>query len=198
MSLNIMSFMSSANGDAPGLGGSIPVSADSDCRMSILPRTLDVLPKDHVHSNSHYYYFTLALPQSRFYNRGYDEEIKRYYVEKFKELSSLISGVQLFYSLEYCSDGVNVHAHGVLTHWTRQSFLKLKQQIRKTFNILPHNRVAIKWYQNNNKNHTGLDKIKYHLMGIDYKGNTKDLVDDHIYKIDTVGQIINTSTVRLL
>ena len=95
-----------------------------------------------------------------------------------------IQDITLYLSLEYCSDGVNIHAHGVCVQWTRKSFLKLKQNLRRVFEILPNNRVAIKWYQNNSLTKTGKDKLEYHLLGIDYNKNQKDIVDEFIYHME--------------
>lgn len=185
MSLDIMSYFGGAQREQTArLGGSMPVSAPSYRRMSILPKNLDILPPESLYNNDHFYYFTLALPQTRFYNRGYDHEIKKYYIDKFNELYNNIQDITLYLSLEYCSDGVNIHAHGVCVQWTRKSFLKLKQNLRRVFEILPNNRVAIKWYQNNSLTKTGKDKLEYHLLGIDYNKNQKDIVDEFIYHME--------------
>lgn len=195
MSIDISSyFVQRTNGPAH-LGGSMPIGAPSTGRFKQLPRSMDILPIDWIHSNSHYYYFTLALPHSLFYRPTfYDgKNIKEYYLKRFKKLATLVKDVKLYISLEYCSDGIHMHTHGVLTNWNNKSFLKLKQQLRKVFDIPSTNRVAIKWYQNNNKNHTARDKIEYHLMGVDYKGNVKDLVDNHIYLITTDSEVISSA-----
>ena len=62
-----------------------------------------------------------------------------------------------------------------------KNFKEFKRNLRKSFQIAPTNRVAIKYYQNNNINHKSIDKIKYHLISLDYNNKHKSNVHNHFH-----------------
>lgn len=115
------------------------------------------------------YYFTLAK------GFGTDTVNAEWWHQNFKKAYDA-SGckVNFAYNLEYHSDGVTLHAHGMLWDNSQNRLNKFKKSLRKSFNIAPSNRVAIKYYQNNNINHTAMMKIKYHLTSTDYNNIQKD------------------------
>lgn len=120
------------------------------------------------------YYFTLAI--------GFNPQTvePKYWHDKFREIhdASGCSMINFAYNLEYHSDGVTLHAHGALWNNAPLAFQKFKRQLRKSFKISSTNRVAIKYYQNNNINHTSMDKLKYHLTSTSYNGEQKDNVEN--------------------
>lgn len=120
------------------------------------------------------WYFTLA--------KGFSPEATtaKYWIEKFKESIKDID-INIAFNLEYHSDEVTLHAHGMLWNNDEKTFTKFKRSLRKSFQIASTNRVAIKYYQNNNINHRAIDKIKYHLISMDYNNNHKSCIHDHFH-----------------
>lgn len=126
---------------------------------------------------THIWYFTLA--------KGFSIEAisATWWKDCFEECLKKHSKVQLAYNLEYHADAVTLHAHGIVYDTDYKDLQKMKKDLRAAFKIHPTNRVAIKWYQNNNKDHTSTDKIKYHLASIDYNNCKKyNLIDEfHVF-----------------
>lgn len=122
------------------------------------------------------WYFTLA--------KGFSPETttKEYWVNNFNTIVKEVP-VNIAFNLEYHSDEVTLHAHGMLWNNDDKTFKEFKRYLRKSFKIDGRNRVAIKYYQNNNKNHTSLDKIQYHLVSKGYDTVKKSNLDDHYYYI---------------
>jgi hypothetical protein len=121
---------------------------------------------DKIQDKTHVWYFTLA--------KGFSVEsctAKYWHDAMHRAVENLT--LNLIYNLEYHSDAVTLHAHGCVYDTDYKSLTKLKRNLRKSFNIAPQNRCALKWYQNNNKNHTHEMKLKYHLVSIGYDGLKK-------------------------
>lgn len=136
---------------------------------------------DQIQDKTHIWYFTLA--------KGFSPEAAtgKYWYDAMHQATSIHDPVKrittpininLSYNLQYHSDEITLHAHGIVYDTKPSELIKFKRNIRKSFNIDPRNRVAIKWYQNNNPNHTHLDKIKYHLISQNYNGQKKSNYKD--------------------
>ena len=91
------------------------------------------------------WYFTLAL--------GFSPETTtpKYWLEKFTETINDLNNVKklpnkksykinLAFNLEYHSDEITLHAHGLLWGNDEKSLKEFKRCLRKSFNIAPHNR----------------------------------------------------------
>lgn len=122
---------------------------------------------DTIIDKTHIWYFTLA--------KGFSPETTtgEYWYERINEASADCK-INLLYNLEYHSDEITLHAHGLVYDTDNKQLIKFKRNLRKSFNIAPQNRVAIKWYQNNNNNHTHEMKIKYHIVSQSYDGQKKN------------------------
>lgn len=131
---------------------------------------------DTIHDKNHIWYFTLA--------KGFSPEATtgEYWYDNINRATAGCS-INLLYNLEYHSDEVTLHAHGFVYDTDNKQLIKFKRSIRKSFNIAPQNRVAIKWYQNNNSNHTSIDKIKYHITSTNYNGTKKNNYKDEFISV---------------
>ncbi len=123
------------------------------------------------------WYFTLA--------KGFSPEAttSRYWLEKFTETINKCKKINIAYNTEYHSDEVTLHAHGLLWDNDEKTLKEFKRNLRKSFNIDSTNRCAIKYYQNNNKDHTAMDKIKYHLVSHGYDNKPKSTNDNQFQYI---------------
>lgn len=137
---------------------------------------------DTIQDVPHIWYFTLA--------KGFSPETTtgKYWHDAMRNALTILDpvtrsktpiNINLSYNLEYHSDEITLHAHGLVYDTPNKELIKFKRNIRKSFNIDPRNRVAIKWYQNNNPNHTHLDKIKYHLTSTNYNNTKKSNLEDN-------------------
>ncbi len=114
------------------------------------------------------WYFTLA--------KGFSPETttNKYWLEKFTQtINACKNPVNIAFNTEYHSDEITLHAHGMLWDNDEKTLKEFKRNLRKSFQIAPSNRCAIKYYQNNNKDHTAMDKIKYHLISTGYDNKPK-------------------------
>lgn len=130
------------------------------------------------------WYFTLA--------KGFSPQTttSKYWIDQFKETlkskdknNKTIKNldINIAFNLEYHNDEITLHAHGMLWGNDEKTFKEFKRNLRKSFKIAPQNRVAIKYYQNNNNNHTATDKIKYHLISQDYNNKQKSYINNYFY-----------------
>lgn len=162
------------------MDGSWPITQTVDLGNSIVDRPAPTAsPTSQIHylqvdgfidtikDVPHIWYFTLA--------KGFSPDActAKWWHEAFEECLSAHPLVNIAYNLEYHSDAVTLHAHGIVYDTEYKVLQKMKRDLRKSFKIDSRNRVAIKWYQNNNKSHTHKQKILYHLVSIDYNNRKK-------------------------
>jgi hypothetical protein len=124
------------------------------------------------------WYFTLA--------KGFSPQAttSKYWLEKMTEtINKCKYPVNIAFNTEYHSDEVTLHAHGLLWYNDEKTLKEFKRNLRKSFNIDSTNRCAIKYYQNNNKDHTAMDKIKYHLISTGYDNKPKSTNNNYYYYI---------------
>lgn len=133
---------------------------------------------DHIPTGREFiWYFTLA--------KGFNNQTttSKYWIDQFKQTIKDLKNINMAFNLEYHSDEITLHAHGMLWGNDEKNFKEFKRNLRKSFQIAPTNRVAIKYYQNNNINHKSIDKIKYHLISLDYNNKHKSNVHNHFHYI---------------
>lgn len=190
MSLNLLQMKVLADGGGPTrqvdlgdriVGRPAPHNGPEAIHYSQLPQLVDL-----IQDKTHIWYFTLA--------KGFSPEATtaKYWRDAMRRALTIVDPVKrttteikinLSYNLEYHSDEITLHAHGFVYDSPMSELIKFKRNLRKSFNIAPSNRVAIKWYQNNNKNHTHLDKIKYHLTSTNYDGTKKNNYEDNFISV---------------
>ncbi len=161
------------------LGGTMPISALSLVKTLATKHNYD----EEIIYNNYAVFFTLALPTMGWKNRLKKhnptlEEQQEYFEKSFNLLSIPNKSPFVFmYSLEYNEDMANIHAHGVIHQYTNPDLQRFKKELRKSFKIDPHNRIAIKYYKTEYPYIES--KYIYHLKDKDYNNQNKNKVTNY-------------------